>query len=86
MRCWWWRSARTVLNLSTRYHMSDAVIIAAIGSVQVVLLAYIAQMARRTEKNTNSMREQLVAKTEIASHAEGMADQREKTKAKGNVP
>jgi hypothetical protein len=66
--------------------MSDAVIIAAIGAAQVVLLAYIAAMTRRTEKNTNSMKDALVKSTAEASHAAGMADQRKATEDKGNVP
>lgn len=63
--------------------MSDPIKLALIGvglavltCIQTIVLAYIAYLSRRTEKNTNGMKDQLVASTAKASHAEGVAYER----------
>lgn len=40
------------------------------------MTAYTTYVSRQTEKNTNSMKDALVAKTASASHAEGLAEGR----------
>lgn len=66
--------------------MSDTVIIAGIGALQVIMLAYIASLTRRTEKNTNSLVTKLVATTAASSHAEGKIEGASEEKAKSGNP
>jgi hypothetical protein len=42
--------------------------------IVAALNAYTAYLSLRTEKNTNSMKDALVASTAKASHAEGLAE------------
>ena len=53
--------------MSTDYNIILLMIIAGLN-------AYTAWQSRRTEKNTNSMKDALVAATAKASHAEGKAE------------
>lgn len=71
--------------------MSDTVQLALIAGAPALLLGLVnaillirhgwklkvvGEMAEKTEKNTNSMKDALVAATAAASHAEGMRDER----------
>jgi len=47
---------------------------AVVTSIGLALIAYNTYLTRRTEKNTNSMKDALVASTAKASHAEGLAE------------
>ena len=52
--------------------------------IVAVMNAYTAWMSRKTEKNTNSMKDALVASTAKASHAEGLAEGKAFEKPKGD--
>lgn len=55
--------------------------VAVLNVVTAVIAYRTKNLAERTEVNTNSMREQLVAAVKVTSHAEGVED--EKARARG---
>lgn len=58
--------------------LSDPVIISLVGALSAIVSAYFSYKAKiqseKTEKNTNHMKDELVALTAKSSHAEGHAE------------